>query len=57
MAHSQIPVPINVQTGRIQDFVNGWKESEDQKTKAMLLTFGILAAPKAWSAYKAMRDK
>lgn len=36
MAASQIPVPLALETGAYQDFINGIKEAHDTTSKAVL---------------------
>jgi len=41
-----------MQPGRIDDFVNGMKESADTNTKVALETAGVYLAVKSWPALK-----
>ena len=38
--------------GRIRDFMQGVKESRDQRTKALLEMAGVYVAVQAWSAWR-----
>lgn len=43
--------PFSDQPGRINDFLQGMRESADQKAKTAAETLGVVVGIRAWSAY------
>jgi hypothetical protein len=57
MADSKNALPWSFQDGHLNDFVQGMKESSDNKSKAFLTTAGTYAGVRAWQVYRAARRK
>jgi hypothetical protein len=50
-------VPFSLQPGRINDFVNGMRESSDQRAKAALEAAGVFIGLRTWSSFhRYMKD-
>jgi len=51
-ANADDAMPFSMQPGRVEDFVQGMKESSDASARAALEALGVYAGIRSWSAFR-----